>query len=127
MSSKLAFPMSGGKLSGHFGHCEQFVIVSIHEGEVIKEELKSPPPHTPGAYPKYLVSEGVDVVIAGGIGQSAVNILKKNGVDVLTGVEIRDLKSMINDYIEGKLETSGESCNHHDHHDHHEHIHEHHH
>lgn len=118
MRSKIAFPMSGGKLSAHFGHCEQFVIVTLVDKEIVKEELKTPPGHVHGAYPKFLVGENVDVVIAGGIGQSAINILQQNGVKVLSGVAISDLQSMVKDYVNNSLDMTGEGCNHKDHHEH---------
>ncbi|MBN2747123.1 MAG: hypothetical protein JXR34_10395 [Bacteroidales bacterium] len=119
MRIKIAFPISEGKLSEHFGHCEQFVIVTVVNNEIVKEELLSPPGHVHGAYPKFLAGQAVDVVIAGGIGQSAVSILKANGVEVITGVEVSDIQTMVSDYVNGTLESTGESCGHHDSHHHH--------
>jgi ATP-binding protein involved in chromosome partitioning len=119
MRNRIAVPMIDGVVSGHFGHSEQFVIVTIVNGEITKEELLSPPEHTHGSYPKFLAGHNVDVVIVGGIGSHAVEILQQNGIQVISGAPESDLKSIIEAYTSGKLLSSNESCNHHDHnHDH---------
>jgi predicted Fe-Mo cluster-binding NifX family protein len=104
--------MTDGKLSDHFGHCEQFVVATIVNGKVVNEELLTPPAHEYGAYPKFLIGQALDVVIVGGIGRSAVEIFEKNGVKVISGVMNMNVQSMIADYIKGELISSGSSCNH---------------
>ena len=117
MQNKVAFPMVDGKISGHFGHSEQFVVVTIRNGEVVKEELLSPPEHTHGSFPRFLAGQNVDTVVVGGIGAHAIEIFNQNNIKVITGAPAVDLNSSIQAFISGNLITTGQECNHH-HHDH---------
>ncbi|MBC8489043.1 MAG: chromosome partitioning protein ParA, partial [Bacteroidetes bacterium] len=56
---KIAIPLTGGKLSAHFGHCEQFGIYEVDDENIITSELVTPPPHEPGVFPKWLHELGV--------------------------------------------------------------------
>ena len=52
--ARIAVPVTGGVLSSHFGHCEQFLLFDVEaDGTTVgrRQEL-SPPPHEPGAYPQ---------------------------------------------------------------------------
>ena len=44
----LVVPVSEGKLSSHFGHCEQFAFIEIQNGKIVKTEMRDPPAHEPG-------------------------------------------------------------------------------
>ena len=46
---KIAIPTAQGKLCAHFGHCEQFAIVTAENGQIQGTEFLAPPPHEPGA------------------------------------------------------------------------------
>jgi len=50
---KIAIPVTGGSLSPHFGHCEQFVIVDVdpEKTAVTGTETRTPPDHAPGVLP----------------------------------------------------------------------------
>ena len=123
MNAKIAIPLAGGKLSLHFGHCEQFAVVTINNGEVVREEILTPPVHQPGTYPRFLASQGVSDVIVGGIGQRAVDIFNQNNISVKTGAELKSLSELTSDFISETLITGVNSCDS----DHHDHDHEHHH
>ncbi len=125
MDAKIAIPMAGGKLSLHFGHSEQFAVITIKNNEVVREELLTPPEHVPGAYPEFLAYHGVTDVIVGGIGQRAIDIFKRYGIDVKTGAQKKTMAELTSDFINDKLITGDNSCDS-DHHEH-EHDHEHHH
>ncbi len=74
MTQKIALPMGGGKLSTHFGHCEYFAIVEVKDKKIVKITKETPPDHKPGVYPRWIASLGVTDVIAGGIGQRAIDL-----------------------------------------------------
>jgi len=44
-----AIPAVNGKLSAHFGHSENFVIVETENSVITKEYSLNPPEHVPGA------------------------------------------------------------------------------
>jgi len=126
MNAKIAIPLAGGKLSLHFGHCEQFAVVTIKDDEVVREEVLTPPEHQPGTYPRFLASKDVTDVIVGGIGQRAVDIFRQNGINVKTGAQLKTLSELTSDFINDSLVTGENSCDS-DHHDHDHHHHHHHH
>jgi len=64
----LVVPVSGGKLSAHFGHCEQFAFIETKNGKITETEMLNPPAHEPGALPRWLYEQGADVAIVGGKG-----------------------------------------------------------
>jgi predicted Fe-Mo cluster-binding NifX family protein len=38
---RIAIPMAGGTLCPHFGHCEQFAIVDVDQGEILRTECET--------------------------------------------------------------------------------------
>ena len=108
----IAIPVSGGKLSSHFGHCDQFAFIETYEGKIASTEMKTPPPHEPGALPRWLHNQGADVMIAGGIGEQAQQILRENGIDVIIGAPMDPPESLANQYLSGTLTTGNNVCNH---------------
>ncbi len=110
MTKKIAIPMAGGRLSLHFGHCEQFAIIEIQNNEIVKESLVNPPEHVPGSYPNFLAQQGVNEVLVGGIGQKAVDIFNKNNIKVHMGAQEKSMAALIDDYTNNRLVTGMNHC-----------------
>jgi predicted Fe-Mo cluster-binding NifX family protein len=111
---KIAVPVQNDRISGHFGHPEYFSFVSVDPAkrQVVDEERLTPPPHEPGLLPVWLSQQGADVVLAGGIGPRAVNLLESRGIEVCTGVPPLAASEAVRLWLEGSLETAGNTCNH---------------
>ncbi len=109
---KIAIPVVGGKLNTHFGHTQEFYVYEINDGKISKEEVLNPPPHEPGVFPGWLAELGVTDVIAGGMGQRAIELFNQNKISVFVGVQVKDPKTLVEDYIQGCLETSDNVCDH---------------
>lgn len=109
---RFAIPTNGGVLTAHFGHCEKFAIVDIENGEVVKNEMVSPPVHEPGVYPAFLAGEGVSVIIAGGMGQKAQDLFAQNNIKVCMGVSDGDPVDLVKAYLANKLVTGDNLCDH---------------
>jgi predicted Fe-Mo cluster-binding NifX family protein len=84
---KYAVPVISGMMSPHFGHCEQFAFFDVDEqkGEIIHRENIVSPEHQPGLLPVWLARNGAGVVIAGGMGTRAVDLLQQHGINVVLG------------------------------------------
>lgn len=108
----------GTILEGHFGHCEKFVIYTIENGKAINKEIVTAPEHTHGAFPKFMAEQKVNIVITGGMGQKAMDILKANKIEVILGASGK-IEDILKVYLEGNLVSDGAACAHH-HHEHHE-------
>jgi predicted Fe-Mo cluster-binding NifX family protein len=44
---KFAVPLAEGKLTTHFGHCQQFAILDVENSEIVKQDFLTPPPMNP--------------------------------------------------------------------------------
>ncbi len=109
---KIAIPAINGILCKHFGHCQEFHIFEVTESQISNSFAKTPPPHAPGVIPNWLTELGVTDVIAGGMGQRAIDIFNNQGVNVFVGAPDKDPKTVVNDFLSGNLETQANMCDH---------------
>lgn len=109
---KIAIPTAANEICAHFGHCEAFAIFTIEDGKVIKQEMIQPPAHEPGSHPRFLHELGVSVVISGGMGMKAQDLMHQNGIEVIIGVCPQPLNELVQMYLDKKLEGGQNSCDH---------------
>lgn len=109
---KIALPIKENRLSPHFGNCSYFRIFSIENDIVVKEEIIPAPPHQPDSVPIWLAEKGVSDVIAAGIGIKAIKILTRHKISVFAGVKAKEPEVLIQEYLDGTLETNGNLCDH---------------
>jgi ATP-binding protein involved in chromosome partitioning len=111
---RIAIPLSAGQLAEHFGHCEQFLFVDadLEQREVLHKTVATAPEHAPGLLPRWLAEHGVDIVIAGGLGARACDLLSANAVQVLTGVSAAEPDVLIASFLNGTLQTGDSRCDH---------------
>lgn len=110
----IAIPTTDGQLCMHFGHCERFSIFEVDADgkKIIAKTILIPPPHEPGLLPKWLHSEGVNLIIAGGMGQRARDLFAQSGVNVVVGVQPAEPESVVIAYLYGTLTTGDNVCDH---------------
>ncbi len=109
---KFAVPTLNDELTAHFGHCEKFAVIETENNTVIKEEFVNPPVHQPGVYPSFLADLGVDIIIAGGMGQKARNIFAAHNIQVCIGVAQDSPRELVEQYLADRLETGQNLCDH---------------
>jgi predicted Fe-Mo cluster-binding NifX family protein len=111
---KIAVPVANGRLCPHFGHCSQFVIHEVDPAtrRTIRREYLTPPPHEPGILPRWLHEQGVNAVIAGGMGQRAQQLFAQSGIKVIVGAPDRDPDEIVAAYLAGSLEAGENVCDH---------------
>lgn len=108
----IAIPVSGGKLSPHFGHCEQFALFQVEDKLVKDRKDLNPPPHEPGLLPRWLKEQGVDLVIAGGMGRRAQDLFEAAGVEIISGAYPQIPEDVVEQYLGGSLEAGDNTCDH---------------
>lgn len=111
---KFAVPLSGGVLSAHFGHCEQFALIDVDEKskKIVSNNVVASPGHQPGFLPEWLAGQGVNVVIAGGMGSRAQDLFNQSGIRVITGAPGISPEKIVSDYLSGTLATGDNVCDH---------------
>jgi len=112
VNQSFAVPTIDGKLCAHFGHCENFAIVAVENDKIISETFVAPPVHQPGTYPNFLAEMGVNTIITGGMGPKAQDIFTQNNIEVYLGVELKEPKELVKDYLDSKLISGENQCDH---------------
>jgi len=108
----LVVPISGGKLASHFGHCEQFAFIQTQNNTIVGTDMRTPPPHEPGVLPQWLHDQGADVVIVGGMGERAQDLLRQKGIEVIIGAPMDSPESLANQYLSNTLVAGANICDH---------------
>lgn len=111
----IAFPVVDGNLSSHFGHAERFVFMTVRgdNRELVSRKDLVPPPHAPGVLPVWLAEQGATVILAGGMGQRAIELLAAKGIQVELGVEPLPVAEICRRWRDGSLTATGAStCTH---------------
>ncbi len=113
---KIAVPVADDQLCTHFGHCERFYMFDVDQGsqEILSVSTLNSPPHEPGLLPRLLSEEGVNVVIAGGMGSRAQELLNQKGVRVVTGADptAGSPEDIVRYYLSGSLAIGANVCDH---------------
>ena len=117
MNKIIAVPLEQGVLCEHFGHCEQFAIVQVENNTIADVRILTPPEHVPGLYPRWVAGFGVTDVIAGGMGQKAIDLFHQQNINAFVGAPKLGAEELVMAFIDDELELSANYCNHdHDHH-----------
>jgi ATP-binding protein involved in chromosome partitioning len=111
-SKVIAIPISGGKLSPHFGHCEQFAFIKTEDGKIKETKLITPPAHQPGVLPRWMSEQGAHVAIVGGMGERAQQLLRQNGIEVIIGAPGDSPEALASKYLSNTLVTGENICDH---------------
>lgn len=111
---KIAIPLVHGKLSLHFGHCEEFALVEVdpQTKTIKKKDILTSPPHQPGLLPKWLGEKGASVIIAGGIGSRAQGLFAEQNIDVVVGAPSDSPEVLVSAYLNGTLKSGENICDH---------------
>lgn len=111
---KVAIPVAQGRLCSHFGHCEQFALVTVDPGSKRPAGITmlTPPPHEPGVLPRWLSEQGAQVIIAGGMGQRAQSLFTGHGIQVVVGAQDGTPEELVAQYLAGTLATGPNVCDH---------------
>lgn len=111
---RIAIPIAGGRLAPHFGHCEKFALVDVDQAgrQATAFTEVTAPEHQPGLLPPWLKERGVQVVIAGGMGERARTLFEEASIEVLSGAPAETARTLVRQYLEGTLVTGPGACDH---------------
>jgi len=111
---KVAVPVTENRLSAHFGHCDVF---SVFDVDTVKKSVLSrqdlpAPPHEPGLLPRWLHEQGVQLILAGGMGQRAQDLFSQKGIRVMVGAPPEAPEAVVAAWLEGSLRLGSNLCDH---------------
>lgn len=110
---KIAVPTKeNNRIDDHFGHCEFYTIFSISENNEIVAETVLESPKGCGCKSNIaydLAEMDVKVMLAGGIGEGAINKLASQNILVIRNCK-GDIHELVKAYLAGNLRDGGSSC-----------------
>jgi len=113
---KIALPTRQNIIDSHFGHCEYFTVFTVDNNKkelIAQETIASPAGCGCKSNIAHILSDmGVKVMLAGNMGDGAVNVLNNAGIEVLRGCS-GEVKEVALKWLSGTLMDSGDSCHEH--------------
>lgn len=112
---KIAVTHENGQIFQHFGHTRQFKVYQVENGSIVDTALVDTDGQGHGALGGILQNLNVDVLICGGIGGGAQNVLSQAGIKLYGGVNgscDEAVRALLCDTLEYNPNVQ---CNHHDH------------
>jgi Uncharacterized conserved protein len=111
---KIAVTTEGDQIFQHFGQCPTFTVFTVQGENITDKTLINASGSGHGALGGFLKNTSVDVVICGGIGGGARQMLSDVGIKLISGMD-GNIEDAVAAYIKGELQDNGGSCSHHDH------------
>ncbi len=112
---KIAVPTREGVVDNHFGHCDHYTIFTVNNGEITMREIL-PSPQGCGCKSGVVLvlrQKGVQVMLAGNMGEGAKNVLESHEIKVIRGCS-GDIDALVRAYLAGEVKDNGELCSHHE-------------
>lgn len=116
---KIAVPTTQNNMvDSHFGHCEFFTVFTVENNSIVNSEAVQSPQGCgcKSNIAAILHQMGVSTMLAGNMGQGAVQVLNASGIDVFRGCD-GDVTSLVENFIKGEISDSGLSCSQHERHE----------
>lgn len=112
---KIAVTYENGAIFQHFGHTQQFKLYEVQDGKVSGSCVLDTDGQGHGALAGFLMQQGVDTLICGGIGGGAQMALAAAGIRLFGGVS-GGADEAVTALLEGRLSYDPDArCSHHDH------------
>jgi predicted Fe-Mo cluster-binding NifX family protein len=110
----IAVPYLQGNVNAHFGSTQAFLIAQAADGRVEKTSVFEVQgmQHNHSGIAGFLKEQGVEVILAGGMGAPMQQALKQSGFRLYCGVTGPVLEA-VDAFLRGEIEHSESTCGHH--------------
>jgi predicted Fe-Mo cluster-binding NifX family protein len=110
---KLAIPLTAtDEFSPHYGAAAKFVVIAVDaDRRIVHRRLIVVPQATePCRWPRLLRAAGVDLLLAGRMGEKARRHMAEHGVTVLGGIKAAQPLEIEAAWLNGQLVTGSSAC-----------------
>lgn len=108
---KAAIACDGTQVSPHFGRCERYLVAEVEGTDTRNVQWMANTGHEHGVLPEVVRREGLQVVVAGGAGPRAQQLLAQNGIQMVLGAS-GDALEVLQALAHGTLQPGESSCDH---------------
>lgn len=108
---RIAIATEAGMVAAHFGRCPSYTLADLNDGEISNRTELQNPGHAPGVIPAFLREHGVNVIIAGGMGQRAQGLFQQMEIEQIVGVT-GSVDEILNACLDGTLAGGESLCTH---------------
>ncbi|MBQ9137596.1 MAG: NifB/NifX family molybdenum-iron cluster-binding protein [Alistipes sp.] len=108
---KIAVPTREGVVDNHFGHCDHYTIYTVEGGQIVGSSTL-PSPQGCGCKSGIaltLQQMGVEVMLAGNMGEGAKSKLESHNIRVIRGCS-GDVQVVAESFLRGYIFDSGVGC-----------------
>lgn len=108
---KIAIPTRDGHVDDHFGHCDHYTIYTVENNQIIATDTMASPQGCgcKSGVAAQLKELGVEVMLAGNMGEGAKNKLEAENIKVLRGCT-GNVETVVKSFLAGILLDSGQGC-----------------
>ena len=113
---KVAIPTRNNAVDDHFGHCAGYTVYTIGDDKKIQSKEALPSPAGCGCksnIASVMQEMGITVMLAGNMGNGALNVLSNHGIKVYRGCS-GNTDDLIRQFLSGEVNDSGELCHAHE-------------
>ncbi len=115
---KIAVPTKeNNRIDDHFGHCEFYTLFTVSDNKEVVDVTTLESPQGCGCKSNIastLAAMDVSVMLAGGIGDGAINKLASSNIQVVRNCQ-GDVRELVMNYLTGSLKDGGVTCASHSH------------
>ena len=110
----IAISVGAEQRLAHLGEARQFALVEVNPQNraVVRSQVIAAPPHEPGSFPRWLREQGVQALIAAGIGQRALDNLNHYDIEVRIGQPGASAEALAAAWLAGQLTRPPHGCAH---------------
>jgi len=100
---RIALPIADGKFSLHYGRAQALRLYDIDQDKGIATSLGERPYPDSGTCSAgaWVAEQGVEVLLAGGLGGGAAQGMAKHGIKVLAGVQEENPEKVLESFLSG--------------------------
>ncbi len=110
--TKVAIPILNGHTALQFENSNQFLIYDLSNSDtvVLSRHLERSGNNHPELIPQKLAEQNVKIVLARWIHKDIAKMLSDFKISLFTGVSEQEPDELVEDFIEGHLETDDKMC-----------------
>lgn len=105
MKKRVAIPVTNEKLSEFFGECNHYEIFEIDGKIVGRQQARVPSGTGMSELPGWLEEKGITDVVTFRVNPKIINLFASIKVNLFVGVPIDSPQNLMEDYLQGKLES----------------------